>query len=460
MQSPDVLWSASCQSCVIKRRLDWSRSRGLGRGGVVFVVGNLDGHSVCSSFLLSRLRVVPFPAMESEQPELPGDDVQQPELPGEGVWNMLSGWMEELGATRCQELFCGLATDNAYRDWLLKQLDIEDSEEIALALAAGAAAGQATVNATNLPADLSRAVGHRAVMMGGLRQKMKDLILAQVWREWDVAEMCRITDNDNPDGKLIYVKFHHRAAALHAILALYRERGESLPSWLQRMAQGISVKYLGLVQKEDAFARGLAASASMQEGAVRLNWVEIVLQVLAHGDSFGTALQAKVFAVCPEYAKKMNHWQHMAALTTRVSKRCYNRLENFTNELGLIVAPLPQTWLRESWILLKPRGAVGAAALTEDEQYFSLERLLGAVRVAIAQNPAPMTHNQLGRLIPEAQRKEFVMLAKKFIAGMSATGVSAEELLPRFARGEFDHKIKATSDPATAGRFWPWVKDR
>ena len=75
-------------------------------------------------------------------------------------------------------------------------------------------AGAAEVSLLHVPASLGRDVGCRLVFPAGLRQKATDLSIAREWRPWDVVELCRLKET----GKIFFIKFHHRAAAIHVIV--------------------------------------------------------------------------------------------------------------------------------------------------------------------------------------------------------------------------------------------------
>ena len=114
-------------------------------------------------------------------------------------------------------------------------------------------------------------------------------------------------------------------------------------------------KYLGNMKKEDAMARAISISSSLTLGAEKMSWLDLALQVkLTTGaESFGTSLKERVFQVCPEYAKRINNWQHFQAITTRYSTRALERIEVDLAAMGLSSSELPQSWFREACMLGK-----------------------------------------------------------------------------------------------------------
>ena len=62
----------------------------------------------------------------------------------------------------------------------------------------------------------------------------------------------------------------------------------------------------------------------------------------------------------------------------------------------------------------------------------------------------------------ELSRKNIVRLTKKYVAGMEATHAHYGhpfDFDDRYASGEFDSIIHATSNPSLAGRYWAWEKE-
>ncbi len=213
--------------------------------------------------------------------------------------------------------------------------------------------------------------------------------------------------------------------------------------------------WFGSLPASEACARGLAITVSFEAGAIKLSWLDTIIQVMQQGgDQFGSSLRDKFIAICPEHAQKV-HWQHVTAMATRVTAESYQAVEDHMEAAGLITPPFPQTWFREPWMLLKGRKSRRDEHLTPDEQLCFVHRLLGAV----SKHGAAGT-GSLIRAIPESDRKGVAKLAKKYVEGMSSVeGVTIKDFMDRFARGDFDVTISTTTNPTLASRFWPWVKD-
>ena len=65
-------------------------------------------------------------------------------------------------------------------------------------------------------------------------------------------------------------------------------------------------------------------------------------------------LSGRVQAACPEYAKHITNWKHLENIFTRIAPRALRALEQGMSKAGLPFHILPQTWLREAWMLLAP----------------------------------------------------------------------------------------------------------
>jgi hypothetical protein len=113
------------------------------------------------------------------------------------------------------------------------------------------------------------------------------------------------------------------------------------------------------------------------------------------------------------------------------------------------------------------KGRKAGEFLTDKEQQLVVARLLGCLEALAEQEQVLLSEGcqQLCRKkeLSEAGRKTFVRLAKKYREGMDAAtahhGSDYKELESRFARGEFDAAVHATTSPAMTGRFWDWVKE-
>ncbi len=381
-------------------------------------------------------------------------------------WRDVSAWLQRMGPQQFKELSVNLDTQTEYHRWLQAEgvVEVDDPKT----------RGHCSVQ--QLRADISRNSGYRVVSWSGAQQQMRQLCLAQQWREWDFAQL---TDGDiggelgergtsGSDRVLpLYVKFHHRGVALHMLCASFLSRSLHLPEWLRQMASAVPCIWLPAMTKVDRLVKGFAAGAAMEHGSVKQSWLEVVLHCAAAGGAdLGCTLRKKAEAVCPEHAHRITDWKNLTTLATRVAGLAWTALCNFMDERAMQTPPLPAAWLREPYLLL--RGRTGnSEACTEEEQVLCYHRLLHAVgSIADAEglslSDSPGTLAQVHRRIPEPLRKRLVMLCKKYLQGMHAAAVAHQEdfssLQATFLSGAYDTTIIETSDPARVGKFWPWVK--
>ena len=109
-----------------------------------------------------------------------------------------------------------------------------------------------------------------------------------------------------------------------------------MPQFLAAMARNIKVQFLGTLAKDEAVARSLAQTTSMQEGSVKQSWLDVVLQGRAADDvQFGAKLQCRVMLLCPEHADKMTEWKNLSAFCTRVGAAVYEAITSFMAEHGM-----------------------------------------------------------------------------------------------------------------------------
>ena len=371
--------------------------------------------------------------------------------------------------------------NNEYIAWLKAQLGTDDNNTLQQTTGR-----VGTTDLTQLSPNPGRAFGYRTVSLQGLQKKMRDIFIAGQWRPWDVAKLCLVDSNKEPAPKRqkttnggevsavpavveqsIYADFHHRGCALHALCDYHRTGGMPLPHCLKTLATNIRYEWVGTFPSRDALVvQGLASVASLEHGVVKLSWLDIVLEIVGNGpeSGYGEALKSKVMSICPEHAMAMADWQHMQALTCRVARSTYAIIERFMLKHRLATPPIPQSWLREQYMLLK--GRKGGECCNEREQNLAVLRLLGSIQeIANKQNIDLATSLTLLTRKPELNeqsRKNIVRLTKKYVAGMEATHAHYGhpfDFDDRYASGEFDSVIHATSNPALAGRYWAWVKE-
>ena len=131
--------------------------------------------------------------------------------------------------------------------------------------------------------------------------------------------------------------------------------------------------------------------------------------------------------------------------------------------------PMPQTWLLEPFVLLLVPGQKrknGCVAPSPEEQVLGIERHLQEMRQwarATGVSLASVQPAMLSRKFPEELRKRWMMLAKKFLAGMTSaqqtySNISILDFMRQFLLGDYDDVLQNTHDPCQQGKFWPWVK--
>ncbi len=161
---------------------------------------------------------------------------------------------------------------------------------------------------------------------------MQDMTTAGTWRAYDIAVLCYRGDSDR---RTTYVKFHHCGVVLHLLCICCHTKQLPLPQWLKAMARNIKLEWKGNMSYTDIVAEGLAATGSMQLGNIKVNWQDLVMNVLRHGEAFGTGLQERVFKLCPEHARQIHDWTHLRALVTRITMPVWIEIENFMNGHGV-----------------------------------------------------------------------------------------------------------------------------
>ena len=254
---------------------------------------------------------------------------------------------------------------------------------------------------------------------------------------------------------------------MHALCDYHRTCGVPLPNCLKILATNIRYEWVGIFPSRDALVvQGLASSTSLEHGVVKSSWLDIVLEIVGHGpeSGYGESLKTKVMAICPEHAMAMADWQHMQALTCRVARSTYAIIERFMMKHRLATPPIPQSWLRDQYILLK--GRKGGDFCSEREQNLALIRMLGTIEEIVRKSGIDLATSLVfitrRTELNEASRKNVVRLAKKYNAGMESSHAHygrSYDFDERFARGEFDAIVHATSNPSLAGRYWAWVKE-
>ena len=342
------------------------------------------------------------------------------------AWNNILKLLGEQGGAQSVFL-CFKEADRTpeFHFWLGGVLDIpaEGSTAPWSTLPNGPEAAFGTVSLVSCPCDLSRAQALRSVGSGDLLEKAQAIAIAKEWRQWDVLQISREVSSNGLEG-LFVEDFHIRLCALGFLLYLYwkQEPNLSCPRFLLTMARNIPTQYMGHSTRAEAMARAVSKCAALQCGVTPLSWLDIVLQVNGHGGSFGSDLQAHVLWICPEFARRINSWQHMDNLCTRVDKECYLILEDELVSRGVPKSILPQSWFRETFFLqhaIRRRKEETDAGLTAIEQICAVRRIVRAVIETWETSGHSLSQNGLVRLISVQQVRNFARMAKKYVEGNS-----------------------------------------
>ena len=152
-------------------------------------------------------------------------------IPGEDLNKDIVKWRDRLGSKRIMKFLTNLSAEPDYISWLKHTVGIPAHEFT------GESVEQSLLS---LPMSTRDDVGHREVSFTGVAQKSDVLCLQRQWREYDVADICSLQG-----GQLFYVKFHHRALALHLILSYHYLSKRSVHAEFIEMAQRVRVKFRG-----------------------------------------------------------------------------------------------------------------------------------------------------------------------------------------------------------------------
>ena len=238
------------------------------------------------------------------------------ERSAESEWAPFREWAEKLGRAALHAL--KLDEDSEYLAWLQAQVGVGPTKWTS---------STETVALHHLRADFSNKSGYRAINTTSLLRKMRDIVVAKQWRDWDIAVMAQVPEMDQTDQpsdtRPRYVDFHYRGCALHVICYSFMLRGLDLPPWAVGLVRTIKVKWEGQLSKVSFLARGFGQSIAMQEGTAKVTWLDIVLQMIndptISKESGAGSLQVRLFQISPEHAAKLNDWKNVRSLLFRVN---------------------------------------------------------------------------------------------------------------------------------------------
>ena len=112
-----------------------------------------------------------------------------------------------------EDVALSLARDPEYLKWLQGLLSVPVTDAHGFLLLEG----ESHQSLLSLPMSVKNDVGHREVGLNGVAKISQTLCVQGKWREYDTADMCLLEENS----AVYYVKFHHRALALHLICAFF-----------------------------------------------------------------------------------------------------------------------------------------------------------------------------------------------------------------------------------------------
>ena len=126
----------------------------------------------------------------------------------------------------------------------------------------------------------------------------------------------------------------------------------AVPQWLCTLASALLAQCEGTLSEVEAFSLAVQAQAAMQEGVVHMTWLDIVGKAVNRGAMLGASVQQRVLALCPEYGNKVNSWQHMSSMVTRMDPSVLDIIIQTCDDNAISTAKIRRQWFREPWFLL------------------------------------------------------------------------------------------------------------
>lgn len=294
------------------------------------------------------------------------------------------------------KFFACTASSKEYLEYLAGEIPTEkplpDSSECAEVLA--------TTTLRDLPYDVTRATGTRCVAFDAMKDLMFRYALQTEWREYDIVHVCRLEDAKT----IYYLKFHHRACALHAVFMLYYVEKRSPAAHLVQMASSISSRFAGSLPRMQACAQGLIKTVAMNQ-AIKLSWLDVVMNIVEEAQ-----LEKELFEKVPEHANALISAGHVHTLSQRIGRQVYDLVEQFLADTGLPRWKLPQQWFRDASCLMRPLDRASKKDhLTSDEQKAVFARFFGSAKQKLMQaNVDEMTTIAVGKTLTAEERQVYV----------------------------------------------------
>ena len=231
------------------------------------------------------------------------------EAPRTDLKNELEAWSREFGGAQIMLKLKTLADDSDYMIWLRNVLSVPEEEQVFQPK------GGFTQSLLALPMSTNDDVGHREIGLDGLTRKCHTLCLQGKWREYDEADMCILEENSI----IFFVKFHHRALALHLIFLFHYLSKRPVPAEFIEMGQKMKVKFRGALSRVEAASIGYSLSFSLDAG-IKLNWIDYVKQSKRGDDNlFSASLRDYMLKHCPEHVDKVADWKSLQGHCTRLT---------------------------------------------------------------------------------------------------------------------------------------------
>ena len=212
---------------------------------------------------------------------------------GEAVWDNIKAYMDTIDM---KAVIDGQYKDENYKTWLKNELGLHAADfpssdtSIEMSIVS---------NALGLVTGTGREFALRSVTLDMAQRKMRQLTIAQTWRDWDVFKICYLED-ESADRPFFIIDGHIRIVARQGLLGVHYRRAVALPKWLLQMASHMTIDFLGRMSRTSAVAKAFAVASSLQEGTTKLGWLEVTLQVVTSSSGvidFGSKLQQKVFEI-------------------------------------------------------------------------------------------------------------------------------------------------------------------
>jgi hypothetical protein len=186
----------------------------------------------------------------------------------------------------------------------------------------------------------------------------------------------------DPCKKYVFIKFHHRAAALHALCLRCYTQNHPLMPWLRNLAQAIPSQYFGQLPSVDILAKSTGLTLRMQTGTVAICFHDLVAKVRAMGNSGRASntvqLESKLREEASDVADNVHDWVRMKDMCTRIGAEVWELINDFMSLHEMPIPPFPKKWLGEPFFLLEGVYKSGIP-LTDNEQIVLTRRMLAQV---------------------------------------------------------------------------------